>query len=105
MDQDVTYAFYFNQGCRSARIGQSLTSNPFIDQEGTAWQAWADGFLSINLSNLAAAQRALLYFEGWSAAKVKVLPRHCPYPLQEGCEKVDLWMLGYMDADSEPGST
>jgi hypothetical protein len=99
MDQDV-YVMYFSEGQRSARIGRSLTANPFISYEGIAWQAWADGFRSIDTSKLAPSDRAHIYFEGWSAAQIKLGPRHCPYVVQDGCEKVDLWVLGYTDAHS-----
>lgn len=98
MDEDISYALYFAQGRHSARIGQTLTASPYIGHDDPAWQAWTDGYKSVDFSSLGASDRALVFFEGWSAAQVKLDPRHCPYLVDDGCEKVDLWVLGYTSA-------
>lgn len=105
MDESVKFALRFEEGRIAARIGSALVASPYSESSGTDWQAWVAGFRSVDISAVSSADRARIFFEGWSAAALKMNARECPYLISDRSEEVELWMLGYMSADTDNPSS
>jgi hypothetical protein len=57
IDDDEQYSYAFEQGQHVARVGLPIKSNPHLDSQLLAVEAWMDGSQSIDTSRLSLDHR------------------------------------------------
>lgn len=96
LEDDDLFAAAFEEGRRAARIGQFVTTNPYLDLDSVELTAWVEGFASVNTAELIPQERARIFREGENAAKTSLPAFVCPYGSEDNPERMEIWLMGYV---------
>lgn len=97
-DADEEFEICYAQGRKAARIGKSVTANPYLDSTSLREGAWAEGHVSVDVSLLSLNIRAHIHQQGADTAANGSLASSCPYLDHPNPEYSELWLIGYAPA-------
>ena len=93
-DDSTVRSRCLGEGRYAARVGRSMTTNPYLVGTDTELRSWADGYRQIDLIEVPTKERARIYAEGRMAAATGQSVIACPYD-EDQQEGMEVWLIGY----------